>query len=337
MHKPFRRLAAFTLIELLVVIAIIALLVGILLPALGKARHAARQIVCSSNERQFGVGLANYAADWKDYIPSVVTSGADIHVGNVSPIGETTPTTPTTSWDWMSPMLGDSLGFSSNRAKRSQQIFNSIACPASIERAVIYNNAADRNDFDDIVDNRGGFRAVSYLAPSDFMWYPYGTHHKYRTSAGNEVDLPTGFNTPGLVSPSYQPRLDLLGVQASAKVFVADGTRFDAPTGLDFDIDPKPSYFSSFSDSGPLYRFSAAYNQGNGVDYPENTKLSYRHPGPQINVNYYDGHCAPMTQRDSRRNPIPWYPGGTLFNGTNATTEFGANPAFLTPSSRNLP
>ena len=56
----------FTIIELLVVVSIIALLVGILLPAIGKARDNARVNTSKSNLRQIGLAHKTYAADWAD-------------------------------------------------------------------------------------------------------------------------------------------------------------------------------------------------------------------------------------------------------------------------------
>ncbi|MBB6430077.1 type II secretion system protein [Algisphaera agarilytica] len=64
------RFHAFTLIELLVVISIIALLIGILLPALGGARSEARAIACASNMRQVAIAMQGYTVESKEYLPA---------------------------------------------------------------------------------------------------------------------------------------------------------------------------------------------------------------------------------------------------------------------------
>ncbi|MEM7626619.1 MAG: prepilin-type N-terminal cleavage/methylation domain-containing protein [Planctomycetota bacterium] len=103
--KSNRDSAGFTLIELLVVISIIALLIGLLLPALANARLSGQLLACTSNLRQCSTGAFVYATDNKGVIPPGITPGTDRFGDPTSP--SFGPWASRWSRDYIAPLILD--------------------------------------------------------------------------------------------------------------------------------------------------------------------------------------------------------------------------------------
>lgn len=330
--------AGFTLIELLVVIAIIALLIGILLPALGQARAAAFSLVDQSQLRSIAQAQSFYMADNDDQYSCTTTSGWSGHVPNANNgdniyVGATSPTTPVTLSDFISPTMGEELSLGSTRAERMSGILNDFSDPtARVLNDEFFGSASDLDDFEDVASSRG-YRQVSYLMPGTFAnWgtpaqggfipgsgVTQGDEDRYRSLYGASPRTWSGGPASQVrTSRSFRPRINLVG-NPSEKIIVADGTRYLASGNvLDFDIAPVTgSANATFTSGTPQWTGNVAYGQASfqGTS-PLNQELSFRHPGESINAAFFDGHTENLSKTEVWTDMSPWAPTKSLVVGS---------------------
>ena len=316
--RPAATRGGFTLIELLVVISIIALLIGILLPALGAARESAQSIGCLSNLRQVGIGVNAYATDNKDFFPGANTSGAYMSPGGGLSTAQKLDEASSAgdralqSSDWVSPALGSSLKLAADPVERFEQIFNSrFFCPAN---DVFYSGFFGGGNIYGSglasIINDGRLRVSSYQMSMTWQLRNDGITSGSRVDP-SDADIGGGLRDLGLYPSSYD--FTLAGIRRpSSKSIVTEGNRFlTSPSDADGAVTFNGDSFSSsgenfgnvgwnFNGSGNPYRwtgdttgYSRSEMQSNMQ--PGTIANAFRHPSFSMNQAAFDGSASNLS------------------------------------------
>lgn len=308
---PLRR-EGFTLVELLVVIAIIALLLSILLPALGKARDLARNVVCASNSRQLSIASMTFAQDHNQYVQTSSTdllwknSGTKPSSLKYYDVFPDTSSDPGRIKDWASalvPYLGGEFDEVFEDAEKS--ISKIYRCPSDqnvkgLDGGYrIYNNVQDNSEqfplsygvnadvTSVVISGRGKWTSSQTIDPYS------GSASLGKPIAGNLTRI--GFPSDTLLyadcgtQPDNGSGGNLLVANNAILVYTGSSwvTSTEGERGTLAGVW-NPSNFAKFRDKLPI--------EGT----PEDQGGNDRH-GSRINIAFADGHSETIKEQDAAR------------------------------------
>jgi len=289
---------AFTLIELLVVIAIIALLIGILLPTLGKARKSARLTISLSNIRQIAVAGATYQSDMAGQMPM-----APVWPGHFGPLNRTTPE-ETNAWcTWSSWGKTTNAwwitGFQQYDIKASDRMLNYYIYPDLVDKKNMTGTASYAQSN---ASERSNLAMPVFKDPSD--------------SIGHQRNWP-GNNTPsnGVVQSCYDD--------------VGTSYQWQASWYYQTSSDPAfrgQSLTKIFAAGMRRFRIADSFIPSRLVWLNDEWAdiIMTRPVGAVVKNGYDDNNKAVMGFMDAHAAYLTVYPGG----GTGTGTNWQDNPAF---------
>jgi prepilin-type N-terminal cleavage/methylation domain-containing protein/prepilin-type processing-associated H-X9-DG protein len=311
----------FTLIELLVVIAVIALLVSLLLPALGSARNLARQVACANGLRQIAIAQTTYAQENQEWLAgSPETSGFAAANGHFNGIAVQT-------YDYIGP-LASHMGY--------QGPGEGLENPTEADRAERFNWYRQSLRFAICPSNN--VLSVPHQAGDPWVSGRMISYNMSTQFTSSTKALPFGTGTfVNQDRSGYAPRMYQVGVALHQKVLVFEGHRYASRNEVpDFDPDIEGHYGGAFGGVGPwrnqskeLDRFMAPGELGGmipGANFNDPRFWGFRH-GPRRsdqqrggkaygNMAFFDGHAAVFDDGEAT-NPNFWFPSGTRLRSPN--------------------
>jgi prepilin-type processing-associated H-X9-DG protein/prepilin-type N-terminal cleavage/methylation domain-containing protein len=326
------RLRGFTLVELLVVIGIIALLIGILLPVLGKARESANRARCAANMRSAAQAMQLYVVDSKGWLPGPHTSGRSWNsnpnydnapnygVDSISPTEGTSDERPLQNMDWMSPTLGKAMALPTKDIERLKTLYEvNLYCPSN---DVFFSDLAFNDE--GVSLEATGIRYTSYSAVIHFHAWP-----QREATSNPKIDNQTSTAAITL-NKAHAPQITKIGNPAE-KAYLVEGARYvSGGGGASLNLARYQIVGGNFMIVGPWTQFSdGPYNLpgGSAGNYNWdgsslsniNKTLAWRHGG-RMNIAFFDGHVETLPVADTL--PVRLYtPKGTRINFGNFTQD----------------